>query len=269
MRNKFATWCNDPTLTDPLIKWDMIYKLYTSASLQFIPPKRKQGAFGRNKWMTREALQKIDTKNKKYKVWKKNKTVINMTNLRQASVEAVTAIRQAKFRFEKSIAEEVKTGETASFYAYLRSSTNIKEGVSRVIGPDGQLTTSSKDTAEVINHTFQSVFVKEGDGDIPQLESRYHGIPLDDVTFTIQEIHDIITHLKPSSAPGPCSFHPKVLIECADSLAEPLYHVFRDSLDTGIIPEIWRTANVSPIYKKGKKSDPLNYRPISLNICPM
>ena len=36
------------------------------------------------------------------------------------------------------------------------------------------------------------------------------------------------------------------------------------SLDQGTLPSIWKTAKVVPIYKKGNKSDPCNYRPVSL-----
>jgi hypothetical protein len=50
----------------------------------------------------------------------------------------------------------------------------------------------------------------------------------------------------------------------ADELAAPLAVVMRKSLQEGSVPEDWRTANVVPIYKKGPKSEPGNYRPISL-----
>ena len=40
------------------------------------------------------------------------------------------------------------------------------------------------------------------------------------------------------------------------------------SLETGEIPDDWRTANVFPIFKKGEKYNPANYRPVSLTcIC--
>ena len=49
---------------------------------------------------------------------------------------------------------------------------------------------------------------------------------------------------------------------------QPLCHIFRLSLNTGKVPADWRHAKVSPIYKKGTKGDPGNYRPVSLTSIP-
>ena len=35
-------------------------------------------------------------------------------------------------------------------------------------------------------------------------------------------------------------------------------------MDTDKVPADWRRANITPIYKKGNKMQPLNYRPVSL-----
>ena len=58
--------------------------------------------------------------------------------------------------------------------------------------------------------------------------------------------------------------HTQVLRELADVFAEPLFIISERSWRTGEVPEDWRKANVTPIFKKGKKEDPENYRPVSL-----
>ena len=50
----------------------------------------------------------------------------------------------------------------------------------------------------------------------------------------------------------------------AVELTPILTALFRQSYDSGLLPADWRKANVSAIYKKGPKSDPKNYRPVSL-----
>ena len=48
------------------------------------------------------------------------------------------------------------------------------------------------------------------------------------------------------------------------AIAPILQLIYQRSLDSGKLPSIWKEANVSPIFKKGDKSDPANYCPISL-----
>jgi len=55
-----------------------------------------------------------------------------------------------------------------------------------------------------------------------------------------------------------------VLRELADVIAEPLSIIFERSWRTGEVPEDWRKASVTSVFKKGKKEDPGNYRPVSL-----
>jgi hypothetical protein len=44
----------------------------------------------------------------------------------------------------------------------------------------------------------------------------------------------------------------------------PLAKMFTDSLNTGVVPTDWKSANVVPIFKSGSRSSCNNYRPVSL-----
>ena len=69
---------------------------------------------------------------------------------------------------------------------------------------------------------------------------------------------------KDGSAPGPDGITTKVILELNEELVQPLIILFGASLETARIAEEWRDAIVSPIFKKGKKTEPSNYRPVSL-----
>src|SRR5450755_4188078 len=63
---------------------------------------------------------------------------------------------------------------------------------------------------------------------------------------------------------GGDEIHPHMLKKCANSMCSPLYLIFLKSLQEGKVPDAWKDANVSPLFKKGSKVDPANYRPVSL-----
>ena len=68
-----------------------------------------------------------------------------------------------------------------------------------------------------------------------------------------------------NKAPGPDGIYPRFLSKTASALAHPLGNLFRLSLQVGEIPEDWKQAVVTPIYKrKGSKQTASNYRPVSL-----
>ncbi|KFV88584.1 hypothetical protein N308_15505, partial [Struthio camelus australis] len=81
-------------------------------------------------------------------------------------------------------------------------------------------------------------------------------------------VRDLLSKLDTRRSMGPDGIHPQVLRELADVIARPLSIIFERSWRSGEVPEDWKKANVTPVFKKGKKEEPGNYRPVSLTSIP-
>ena len=67
-----------------------------------------------------------------------------------------------------------------------------------------------------------------------------------------------------NKASGPDNISGRILKECSREISPSLTVLFNLSLTLGKMPENWKLANVSPIFKKGERENCCNYRPISL-----
>ena len=87
---------------------------------------------------------------------------------------------------------------------------------------------------------------------------------MQDIHIAETGVHNILSQLDPHKAGGPDGVPARVLKELAFDLAPILTHIYQQSLNTGALPEEWKSAFIIPVFKKDKRSDPLNYHPISI-----
>ncbi|CAJ0928853.1 unnamed protein product [Ranitomeya imitator] len=117
-----------------------------------------------------------------------------------------------------------------------------------------------EEKANILNTFFSTVFTVENEmlGEIP----RNNENPILRVTnLTQEEVRNRLNKIKIDKSLGPDGIHPRVLRELSNVIDKPLFLIFSDSIATGSVPQDWRIANVVPIFKKGSKSEPGNYRP--------
>ena len=139
-----------------------------------------------------------------------------------------------------------------------------KSGVADLHKEDGSTTTNDQEKAEVLNDFFVSVFTRENLDHIPEFSPGNVENTLNDIDIDSAMVYKKLKNLNPSKAMGPDGIHPRFLKEASKELSEPLAIIFNKTLKEGVVPQEWKCGQVTPIFKKGSKSTPSNYRPVSL-----
>ena len=85
-----------------------------------------------------------------------------------------------------------------------------------------------------------------------------------EINIDLKGVLELLSNLKPDKSPGPDGIKPIILKELREEIAPVIQLLFQKSISTGKIPSDWTKTYVSLVFKKGSKSDPANYRPISL-----
>ena len=124
---------------------------------------------------------------------------------------------------------------------------------------------------EALNSYFVSVFSKDTNVDPIPCPDANNSQVINDCEISPQIVAKFIDKLKCTNSKDPNGYSNRFLKDFKNELKFPLSKIFNYSLNTGNVPCDWRKANVMPIFKKGQKSSPSNYRPVSLTsvICKL
>ena len=150
-----------------------------------------------------------------------------------------------------------------TFLAYVRSQRQDNQGVSPLL-KGNKLRSDPATKAGILSQQLCSVFtVDEPDTANISLEGPSYP-PHDQLHVTEAGVHKLLKNLNPGKASGPDEIPTRLLKELADDIAPVVTSIIRQTLNQGRLPDVWRDAWVTPVFKKGGRSDPANYRPVSL-----
>ena len=91
-----------------------------------------------------------------------------------------------------------------------------------------------------------------------------NGQKLEDIFFDYTDVTLAIENISCGASPGPDGVPPCLLKKAKVNIARMLMIIYKSSYEKGDIPDILKLALVSPIHKGGSRSNPAQYRPISL-----
>ena len=210
----------------------------------------------------------IDLKHKKETLWKRfRRTGNHLDHLRLTEVRNSLRhlTRDLRSKFKMRIAKEVKTNPKA-FWRYVNSKVRVKPSIPTLVDESLNDTEAATDEgkAEMLNKFFTSTFTRESMDNIPEFQDCDFVTSLDGISIDVGIVKEKLCDLNSSKATGPDELPPRVLKEAAAEISIPLSIIFKKSLSEGRLPPDWKVATIIPIFKKGNKSSPCNYRPVSL-----
>jgi len=104
-----------------------------------------------------------------------------------------------------------------------------------------------------LNDFFSSVFTREDLENIPDFDERELIEKMGVLDVTGEMVLKKLKNLKPNKSAGLDRMSPRVLIEAAEAIVTLVTMIIQKTLSEGALPQRWKDAAVTSIYKKGGK----------------
>ncbi|MEW8146389.1 MAG: hypothetical protein AB2788_11585, partial [Candidatus Thiodiazotropha endolucinida] len=193
-----------------------------------------------------------------------NKSTQNQRKLVEARTNFKRIIRRKRFEYDKSKTDKLVVSQHK----------NVKE-YWRMLKQMAHVENKSSVTSEKFAEYFQAInnpndTFYQADDDILFFNERYirgeFQVMFEELNAEISlfEIQKAVKQLKNGASGGPDLFLNEFFKNGSDTLLKYIHTLFNKLFEIGYFPDKWSDGFIVPIYKKGDKNEPVNYRGITL-----
>ena len=237
----------------------MFYDLAFAAINEYVPMIELRRKFP--PWYDRHVR---DLLKEKERAQKRKKANLTEANIQAHSAARADFKRQANHSYRSyllGLIHEFKDNPKRywSFVKSLKSCTSM----SAVLEWRGRVVTEVVARANTFNACFSQKFSDPHVGPLPEPPA-LNAPGLASFDIPPGRVAQLLRDLSPHKACGPDGLGARIIRECSEELSVPLEMICRLSARSGVFPSAWKRANVIPVFKKGSKKLPENYRPVSL-----
>ncbi|CAH8664384.1 unnamed protein product [Dicrocoelium dendriticum] len=259
--NQLCIMSEDDTVQ---VAWDKFKSFLCEISLPHIPISARNKVGAKPPWFDSEARRMLSRRSRCWRTYVSAPSESTHHRYRSVRNACKQHLRAARLRYELALARSASTNPKR-FFGYVKRRCNANPPIPVLFGPDGTEVSTDQAKACLLAEQYARSFVHESPLPNIQLQAK---IPLDsflmDLSISEAQVLKLLRDLNPTKAAGIDALHPKLLYELAGFLCKPIKCIFEKSLRSCSLPADWRDAIVCPIFKKGDKHLPENYRPVSL-----
>lgn len=205
--------------------------------------------------------QHLTRKKSAWRAYKRVRTSAAMLRYKRAASIYRTSVHDYIVECEKRI---INSNNISAFYRQCNRKFSCRSVIGPLCSPDGNIVCDPHAKAEIFQQSFLSNYTKDNNNAPNTSSTPTTTSLLSNIHFSPSLVSNAIKRLRSKSKGGPDNIPPLFLKKCMLWLAPTLAYLYQHSFNEGYIPPIWATAYVTPVYKKGDRTDPANYRPISL-----
>ena len=238
--------------------WDSLANKLESLIASNVPTCRAR-KHNQKPWVTPELVTLFHMRDRAFQRSKSSKATSSRNAFLQLRQEAQQEERKAYKQYTESIfnlrKDECNPTERHNvckrFWSFIKSRRMDSCGIP-ALKSEGTLISNAQGKAKILNKQYTSVFNKK-DSDLAPTKG-----PSPDIQIREDGVLKMLKGLNPNKACGPDKLPQTLVKNLAGVLAKPLTAIFQSSIDQGCVPEQWKKALVSPIYKKGDRHTAAN-----------
>ena len=275
--------------------WIFIKDNLTASMDQNVPTKMTSSKC-HQPWITTLTKRLIRKKQRWFKKAKKANSERVWTKYREVKRITQSACRQTHLNYVKDmVCDDDKQTGNKKLWAYIKSKRADNHGIAELRNNSDNLTQDPLQKANLLAEQFSSVF-SNPEPRIPNLDQPPHGAAkrtdrasptpqgtakrtgpappphtykrMQGIKVSRAGVLKLMNNIKENKATGPDGIPGRLLKMCSLELVDVFTLLFQASLKQGTVPEDWKKAHIVPLFKKGDRSNPANYRPISLTSIP-
>ena len=234
----------------------------------FIPNETKRFVPRDPPWITKPIKILLNRKNRLFKNYKKHGyNRFDKDRLDAFRMECQQAIKSAKLNDLSNLGNKVNDPNTSQrCYWKIINRVMNKCRAPRIppIFVNNMFISNCSEKAKLFNNFFSKQCSPIINGSLLPPLNLLTNKKIDHISYQCGEITSFIRNLNPNKATGSDGISGRMLLLCDSSVALPLKLIFQNILATSAYPDLWKLANVTPIFKNSDKQLIKNYRPISL-----